>query len=85
MPAGHVQFRGKLACRSCGEDWGRSILYKNTKFPVIKVAGFVLTDEFDRKDAPKKWKQVNVAIRPLENQELEEYRKRASAVGYTED
>lgn len=82
---GNIEIRGKLMCKNCGDEWGKSILYQKVKFPVVSVSGFVLTDEFDRKDAPKKWKQVNFHIQPLEMEELEAYRRQASAVGYTDD
>jgi hypothetical protein len=80
-----MEFRGTLYCKTCGDQWGKSILYKNVKFPVVSASGFVLIDEFDRRDAPKKWKQVSVHIRDMELEELENYRREAASVGYTEE
>ena len=79
---GQIQFSGKLFCKKCGEDWGPIFLFQRVKFPGIRLEGFRLTDEFDRKDIPKRWKQTNFIVRDLQMEELEQYRQDAIAVGY---
>ncbi|KAK7465962.1 hypothetical protein BaRGS_00037500, partial [Batillaria attramentaria] len=77
-----MQMKYKLFCKSCGEHWGNANLYEEAKFPVLKIDAFIVTDDYGRRDAPKKWKDAKFKVQELNPAEQEQYYKDAMNAGY---
>ena len=70
-----IEFKKKVCCKECGEDWGVTALISRVEWLCIKISSFVL--EFPDKGRPrriyKKWKDLPFGIEKASVEEIFNY------------
>ena len=69
----------KIFCHNCRYDWGIRAIYKGSRFCVIKIDSFVITNLMNGvRDTCKKWKNAPFPVSPLTPDELSGFAANAS-------
>ena len=69
----NLKLTGAIFCNKCHIPWGIKGVHNKVAFPIIKIANFVITDEFDRRDTCKKWKDAPFSVEPLTPADLSNF------------